>query len=81
MKQLWQDRRIVLLVIEEEWILDNIYENFLFHPDSLGSIAVISENQFFKLCGICSFPNQVPQFWFPQNTLQSALLLLFSFDI
>ena len=28
MKQLWQDRRIVL-VIEEEWILDNIYENFV----------------------------------------------------
>ena len=27
----------------------------LFHPDSLGSIAVISENQSFKLCDIYSF--------------------------
>lgn len=39
MEQFWQERRLTLLVTEGEWILNNIYENFLFHPDSLGTKA------------------------------------------
>lgn len=38
MEQFWQDN---ILVVEEEWILNNIYENFPFHPDLLDSIAII----------------------------------------
>lgn len=36
-----------ILVMEGEWILNSIYEFFLFHPDSLSNMAVIWEAQSF----------------------------------
>lgn len=35
------EKQHYILVFEGEWILNNIYENFVFYPVSLVSIAIL----------------------------------------